>query len=100
MATKSSSNNQEHQQACKRGPADLIKSNLQDETVTTDQADDAATKAKALVELNQSIISRLEKVIKDDPIVDLWPNLREVTRHYKAERKEYIEGPRSRDEGK
>ena len=96
MATKSGNNSNEHLQ---RSPGEIIKSNLQDESATTDLAGNAATMAKALFDLNQCTISHLEKVIKDDSTADLWPILREATRNYKAKRKEFIEGPKSQDEG-
>ena len=75
--------------------ADLIQSNLEGMLATADVVDDAATKTKALVSLNQSVISRLVEIIKDDPTVDLWPRLREVNRDYKVERKAYVDESQS-----
>ena len=97
MSTKSSSNNTtEHQQT----PAGLIESN-QDELATADKVNDAEAKKNALLELNKSAINELEKVVKDDPSVDLLLRLREVARNYRTERKAFIGDSHSQiqDEG-
>lgn len=99
MATESENKNIEHQQVSERRLADVIKINVPDETATEDLADNAARKVQALSEPNKSILSSLEKVIEDDPTVDLWLNLRQVTRDYRAKREEYVGNLQSQDDG-
>lgn len=79
----------EEDQASKWIHAAFIRKDIDESLPTAEEFDDTAANKKALVSINQSVISQLSEIIKDDPTVDLWLRLRGLSREYKAERKAY-----------
>ncbi|KZF22383.1 hypothetical protein L228DRAFT_283534 [Xylona heveae TC161] len=71
-------------------PTDQPEAGIMADNATADE--DAQTQRK-LKELNESTISDLEKIVNDDPTVDLWLSLREASRKYKTERANIVEPP-------
>lgn len=95
MATISSDNtggnDEEHLQTREQIHAASINKNLDESLSTAEEVDGTAIKRKAFMSINQSLISRLVEIVKNDPTVDLWPHLRGLSREYKAERRVYVD---------
>ena len=59
-----------------------------------DTNDEAKPTPEFFTTLNRTTLENLEKIITDDPAVDLWLHLREQSRKYKAKRDEVTEKPK------